>query len=224
LEWRIDHGPVYSVLKVRLEPGESVWAEPGAMMLIRGSVDVETSSGGIFSGLKRALLGGESFFLNRYTASGARPAEVWLVPGVPGDIYGVELRSDRWLVQDTSYLAHAGNIEIDTKYQGFRGLLAEGELFWLKAEGRGVLWVSSYGAIEEVEVPPGETLIVDNYHLVAMPYDTDYTISKVGGLKTFLFGGEGFVVEIRGPARVLVQTRILPPFAELLARFLPRRD
>lgn len=222
MKWRVDDGPVYSVLKVWLEPGEEVWAEPGALMLMRGSVEVETTSGGILRGLKRALLGGESFFMNRYVARG--PAEVWFVPPVPGDIRGVELRGEAWVVQDASYLAHSGGLEVDTRFRGFRGLLAEGELFWLEVRGSGTLWVSSYGAIEEVEVPPGETLVVDNFHLVAMPSDTDYSIRKFGGLKSFLFGGEGLLVEVRGPARVLVQTRILPPFAQLLARFLPRRD
>ena len=222
MEWRVDYGPVYSVLKVRLGPGEEVWAEPGALMLLRGSVDVETTSGGFLRGLKRALLGGESFFLNRYVARGE--AEVWFVPPVPGDIRGVELGGEEWVVQDTSYLAHAGDLVVDARFRGLRGLLAEGELFWLSVRGRGVLWVTSYGALEEVEVPAGETLVIDNYHLVAMPASTEFDVRRFGGLKSFLFGGEGLVLEVRGPARLLVQTRILPPFAHLLARFLPRRD
>lgn len=222
MEWRVDYGPVYSVLKVRLGPGEEVWAEPGALMLLRGSVDVETTSGGFLRGLKRALLGGESFFLNRYVARGE--AEVWFVPPVPGDIRGVELGGEEWVVQDTSYLAHAGDLVVDARFRGLRGLLAEGELFWLSVRGRGVLWVTSYGALEEVEVPAGETLVIDNYHLVAMPASTEFDVRRFGGLKSFLFGGEGLVLEVRGPARLLVQTRILPPFAHLLARFMPRRD
>lgn len=222
MRWRVDYGPVYSVLKVWLGPGEEVWAEPGALMLLRGSVDVETTSGGVLRGLRRALLGGESFFLNRYVARG--DAEVWFVPPVPGDIRGVELRGEEWVVQDTSYLAHAGDVEVGARFRGLRGLFAEGELFWLSVRGSGTLWVTSYGAIDEVEVPAGETLVVDNYHLVAMPASTEYSVRRFGGLKSFLFGGEGFVVEVRGPARLLVQTRILPPFAHLLARFMPRRD
>jgi len=223
LRWVKAHGPAYTVLKVYLEPGESVYAEPGAMLLVRGDVEVETSSGGILSGLKRALLGGESFWINRFTA-GPGGGEVWLAPGVPGDVEAVELSGEAWVVQDTGYLAHYGEVEVSASWRGLRGLLAEGELFWLKVEGRGVVWVSGYGGLETVEVPAGESLVVDNMHLVAMPADVDYSIRKFGGLKSFIFGGEGLVVEIRGPARVVVQTRVLPPLARLLARFLPRRD
>jgi uncharacterized protein (TIGR00266 family) len=221
LEWRVEKGPAYSVLKVRLSPGEAVTAEPGAMMLMKGAIRMETKSGGIMKGLLRKLAGGESFFMNTYRAEG--PGEVWFVPPVPGDIAAIELRGDEWVIQDTSYLAHHGDIDVSVKWRGLKGFFTEGELVWLSARGVGTVWVNAYGAIEKVEVPPGETLIVDNMHFVAMPANTNYRITKAGGLKTFIFGGEGLVVEVRGPATLYVQTRILPPFAQLLARFMPRR-
>lgn len=221
MQWRVDAGPAYSVLIVNLEPGERVSAEPGAMMLVRGDVKVETKSGGILKGLLRAVAGGESFFLNHYHAQ--TRSELWFVPGVPGDISSIELKGDSWVIQDTSYLAHYGDINVSVAWRGLKGFFTEGELVWLKAEGTGTVWINSYGAIKTVEVPAGERVIIDNMHFVAMPSRTKYRIRKFGGLKTFFFGGEGLVVEVEGPARVLVQTRILPPFASLLARFLPKR-
>ena len=220
MRYEVSGGPAYSVLKVYLEPGEEVWAEPGAMLLARGEVEVSTESGGIASGLMRRLFGGESFFLNRYRAVGS--AELWFAPSLPGDISALEVNGT-WYVQDTSYLAHYGDVRVTAGFRGLKGLIAEGELFWLKVEGRGLVWVNSYGAMEVVEVPAGERLVVDNYHLVAMPADAEFTIRKFGRLKTFLFGGEGFVVEVRGPARIYVQTRILPPFAHILSRYLSKR-
>jgi uncharacterized protein (TIGR00266 family) len=220
VEWKVDHGPAYSVLKVWLDPGEEVWAEPGAFLLGRGRFSVETKTGGILRGLLRAVAGGESFFLNRYRAEGS--AELWFAPGSPGDIAGISLDGE-WLIQDTSYLAHYGDIDVSVAWRGLRGLIAEGELVWLKASGRGTVWVSSYGAIERIEVPPGEVVTIDNFHFVAMPADVDYEIGKIGGLKTFVFGGEGLVVRVRGPAQIYVQTRILPPFASLIAKYIPRR-
>ncbi|ABM80446.1 TIGR00266 family protein [Hyperthermus butylicus] len=219
MKWRIDYRPAYAVLKVELEPGEEVWSEPGALMLLRGDVEVRTQSGGITSGLLRKLAGSESFFLNRYRARSR--AEVWFAPSLPGDIDTIEVNGE-WVIQDASYLAHYGDLKVTASFRGLRGLIAEGELFWLKVEGHGIVWVNSYGGIERVEVGPGERLVIDNYHFVAMPADTRYTVRKFGGLKTFLFGGEGFVIEVTGPATVYVQTRILPPFARLLARFLPK--
>jgi uncharacterized protein (TIGR00266 family) len=218
LRYEVSGKPAYSILKVSLEPGEEVWSEPGAMVLLRGDIEVKTESGGFGAGLVRRLLGGESFFLNRYRA-GAGGGEVWFAPGIPGDIETISVDGE-WIVQDTSYLAHYGDIGVTAKFTGLRGLIAEGDIFWLKVEGRGLVWVNSYGSIERVEVPPGERLIIDNYHLVAMPADARFTIRKFGGLKTFLFGGEGFVVEVEGPTTVYLQTRILPPLAALISRYI----
>ncbi|WP_048191607.1 TIGR00266 family protein [Pyrolobus fumarii] len=224
MQYRIEHGPAYAVLKVRLEAGESIWAEPGAMMLLRGPVRVETRAyGGVLTALKRALFGGESFFLNRYVAEG--PAEVWLVPGTPGDIATIDMQGGgSWIVQDTSYLAHSGDINVDVAWRGLRGLIAEGEIVWLKLEGRGLAWISSYGAIDKIDVPPGEKVVIDNFHFVAMSADAKWSVRKFGDLKSFIFGGEGFVIEIEGPATVYVQSRMLPLFARLLQKFLPRQS
>lgn len=125
-------------------------------------------------------------------------------------------------MQDTSYLAHVGDLRVTARWKGLRGLLAEGEAFWTYVRGRGRVWLASYGAIEEHRLAPGETMVVDNGHIVAVDEGVGMRIRKFGGLKSFLFGGEGIVVELRGPGRVLVQTRNLPLLARLLARYLPR--
>ncbi len=220
MKWVVDYRPSYSILKVFLEPGESVTAQSGAMLLIKGDVDARTRTGGVLRALLRASFGSEKLFLNTYVARSS--AEIWFAPDVPGDIAYIELDNEPWVLQDSSYLAHHGDVKIGVAWRGFRGALAQGEFVWLKAEGRGGLWVNSFGAIEVVELKAGERIIVDNLHFVAMPASTRYRIRKFGGLKTFIFGGEGIVVEIEGPTKVYVQTRILPPFAYQLRRYAPR--
>jgi len=216
MEYRVEHGPAYSLLKVRLSPGEAITAEPGAYVLHRGEVDVRTSSGGVFKGLTRALLGGESFFLNTIVARSE--AEVWLAPSLPGDIKAVEVNGTLY-VQDASYLAHVGDIEVGIGWRGLKGLLAGGELVWLKLTGRGVAFLSAYGAIDEVRLGPGERATVDNMHFVALE-DAKWSVKKLGGWKTFLFGGESIVVEVEGPGRVWVQTRNLPILAQIIAKLI----
>lgn len=57
----------YALLRVFLSGGESVVAEPGAMVYMRGPIEVQTSvMGGVWKALKRAVLGGENFFMNTY--------------------------------------------------------------------------------------------------------------------------------------------------------------
>ena len=220
MEWRTEQGPAYALLKVWLEPGESVVAEPGAMVLYKGDVEIRTSSGGVLQGLLRAVAGGEYFFLNTYVARSR--AELWFAPGVPGDISYIPLEGDSWVIQDTSYLAHHGDVRVSVAWRGLRGVLAEGELVWLRASGRGGVWVNSYGGLEKVELEPGERAVVDNFHFVAMPASVRWRVRKFGGWKSFLLGGEGLVFEVEGPATVLLQTRVLPPLARELRKYLKK--
>lgn len=218
MEWKVEHRPAYSLLKVKLNPGESVTSEAGAMVMYKGGVEIKTGTGGLLKGLLRTVAGTESLFLNTYIAH--TQAEIWFAPSLPGDIMYIPLKGESWIIQDSSYLAHHGEVDISVAWRGLRGILAEGELFWLKVSGYGGVWVNSYGAMDTIQLGPGETATIDNFHFVAMPESTRWQVKKFGGWKSFLLGGEGLVFEAEGPTTILVQTRILPPFASLLKKFI----
>ncbi len=203
MKFEILSRPAYSILKVQLDPGEAIEAEPGAMVAIEGSVEVKTQ----YRGILRAIVGQESVFANTYIA-GPEGATIWLAPAVPGDIAYIELRGDRGvIISDKCYLAHHGDLQFSVVWKGFKGLFSSGGLAWLRVTGTGGIWVSAYGSIIELHASPDKELIVDNMHLVAMDDTVDFEIKKFGGLKTMLFGGEGFVFKIRGQGRVLIQSR-----------------
>ena len=95
------YGPSYSLARVQLDAGEEINAEAGAMVSMSSGVDMQTGvRGGLLSGLKRSLLGGESFFINTFTANTG--GEVTFAPPLPGDIMHVELTGSALLVQSTS--------------------------------------------------------------------------------------------------------------------------
>jgi len=221
LKWEVSKGPSYSVLKVYLDPGESVTSEPGAMVLMKGPIEIKTHTGGLGAALKRAVFGGESLFINTYIAKGS--SELWFSPALPGDIAYIEVRDRPLFIQDLSYLAHHGDLELTIGWRGFKGIFTSGGVVWLKAEGTGGVWVNAFGGIEEVDLGVGESIIVDNYHFVAMEEGMEWKLRKFGGIKSTILGGEGIVIEVKGPGKLLVQTRSLPPFIQLLSKFLPRR-
>ncbi|MGQ4892780.1 MAG: TIGR00266 family protein [Candidatus Njordarchaeia archaeon] len=222
LEWETEFSPSYTILKVKINPGEELTAEPGAMVLTRGSVKVKTGmKGGLLKGLGRKLLGGESVFMNTYIAE-HDSGEIWLAPSLPGDIKYIKLENSEFHVQDMAYLAHHGDIEVGIKFKGFKGLLGGGEVFWLKLSGTGGVWISSYGGLSEINLDPGEKIVVDNFHALAIESTVNWSVKKFGGMKTFLLGGEGLVVEAKGPGRVYVQTRIIPELVRVIQKFLPK--
>ena len=220
----VEFNPSYAMLTVDLDPGEAIKAEPGAMVLQQGvQMDTGGGGGGLFGGFKR-IIGGESFFVNTFTAE-ALGGTVSLAPNAPGDIDSFELEPGRNLfIQSGSFLACTGNVQTDAKFQGFRGMFSGESLFFIRAyatEGAGTVFYNSYGAIKEVEIQPGKELVVDTGHLVAFTEDVDYSIGKVGGIRSLITGGEGLVMKFTGNGHVWVQTRNLASLADKLVPFLP---
>jgi uncharacterized protein (TIGR00266 family) len=217
----IDYSPAYAMARVHLDQGESAKGEAGAMMAMTPSVDIATSTqGGIMKGLKRSVLGGESFFMNTFTASGP-DAEVVFAPALPGDIVHWTLASQTVYLQSGSYLASSMGIEIDSKWGGAKTFFSKEGLFMLKCTGSGDLLVSSYGAIVTVDLAPGQTYVVDTGHMVGWEEGVTYEVKKVGNWKSTMLGGEGLVVRLTGPGRVYVQSRSPENFIAWLTPKLP---
>ena len=78
--------------------------------------------------------------------------------------------------------------------------------------------------MEEIQVTPDQELIVDTGHLVAFGEGIDYSINKVGGLRSLIAGGEGLVMKFQGQGSVWVQTRNMQSLADNLMPFLPRTN
>jgi uncharacterized protein (TIGR00266 family) len=211
--------PAFAVARVTLGDGETVRAEAGAMVSMSANVGIETSAtGGFMKSLKRSVLGGESFFLNTFRASGGE-GEVLFAPPLAGDIVMLDIPTQGLMVQSGSFLVGDMGIDVDTKWGGAKSFFASEGLILLRLSGQGQALVSSYGAIHEMTLAAGERYTVDTGHLVAFDQTMQFNVRRVGGLKSTLFSGEGLVVDIQGPGKLLMQTR--SP-GDLLAWIIPQ--
>jgi len=216
MEFQILKNPM-SILEVNLKKDESITAEAGALVFMQGDIQIDTKTrSGIFKTLKVSLLGNESFFVNKFTAK--HDGCVLGLTGPPvGDIIDIPISNDAgFIVQSGSYIASTPGVDIDTKWQGFTKGIFGSELFMLKATGNGTVFCNAYGGIIKKQILPGETFILDNYHLVALSIDSNYEVTKFGGLKNTILGGEGLVTKISGPATVYLQTKNLKELIDLL--------
>jgi len=177
--------------------------------------------GGLLKSLARSVLGGESFFMNTYQA-GSQGGRMQLAPTMPGDVFTLELNGDAYLVQSGSFLASSEGVETDTKWSGARTFFGGEGLIMLRCSGSGTLVLSSYGAIHEMNLAAGETFTVDTGHLVAFTEKIGFRVRAIGGLKSTIFGGEGLVVDLSGPGKVLLQTRSVGAFLDWLLPRLPK--
>ncbi len=224
MEVNILYRPSYSLGVIRLGPNEEIRVEGGAMVSMSQGVSVETkAAGGILKSLARSVLAGESFFQNTFRAP-ASGGEVTVAPALPGDLFVLELRNESLLVQSGSYVASEAGVNLDTKWGGAKTFFASEGLIMLRASGTGKLLLSSFGAIHEVNLGPGQTYTVDTGHLVAFTEGIGFKVRRVGGLKSTIFSGEGLVVDLTGPGRVLLQTRSTDAFLSWLIPKLPKRS
>lgn len=208
----------FPIVRCDLTKGESIKAESDAMVTMSANLDVEGSAGdgGIIGGLARKFLTGESFFFQRITASRGS-GSVLLAPPEPGGIADIILDGSHGLrVKKNGFLAAEETVEIDTATQNLsKGLFSGAGFFVLNIHGKGVVFLSCFGAIHQLEIAEGEEVIIDNGHIVAWPDFMDYRIEKAShGLFSSMASGEGLVCRFKGPGIVLIQTRNSASFLE----------
>ncbi len=219
--------PAYTLTICHLEPGDQVMAESGAMVTQDAHIQMETSAsqgkgvGGFLKGLGRKLILGESFFRNTFTCQGA-PGEVTFAPSLPGDSVVYELAGKDLVMQQSSYMASATTVEIETKWGGFKGFFGEGKMFWIRAFGQGPVALNAFGAIKEIEVDG--SYIIDTGHIVAFESTLDFKVKRVGSWFSTFFSSEGLVCRFTGKGKLFIQTRNPAEFGPLVGAMLPPRN
>lgn len=180
-------------------------SKSGAMVHMAGTIQLQ---GKVKFSMKKFFTGGE---MSESTYNGQ--GRVALAPNLFGDIITLHVDGrQQWTIGKDAFLACTSEVTKDTKAQGIGKAMFSGEdLFIYRVGGQGIMWLTSFGAVDRLDLQPGETHIVDNGHLVA--WSCDYKIEKAGGgamasMKT----GEGLVCRFTGPGTVYVQTRNMDEF------------
>lgn len=219
------HQPDSAIAKVHMNAQEELVAEAGAMVAMSGHIVPNTTlrkgkGGGIMGGLKR-MLAGESLFLSTFRTSD-RPGEIYLAPKLMGDILLYQLQGKDLVVQSTGYLASTPGVDIDLGFQGFKSVFSGESIFWLTVSGQGVVLLSSFGGIYEIDVD-GEH-IVDTGHIVAFEQSLNFSITKAGSSWVGAFlGGEGLICKFQGRGKVFCQTHHPRAFGQKIGSMLPPR-
>lgn len=218
LKFEVKYKPSYAMLVTTLDQGEGITAESGAMTYMTPNIEVHTRKRekSLLGSLGLSLIGGQSFWVNDYTAINGQ-GEAAFVAAPVGDIKELDIApGSGYVIQKSAYIASTSDIDLDIKWEGFtKGLFGQG-LFMLKATGSGQMFINTFGAIDTHTLKPGETLVVDNFHLVGFSETCSYRVTRFGGLKETLLSGEGLVTQITGPGDVHIQTKNLREFTEWL--------
>lgn len=217
----IEHAPVYASLRVNMDQGERFRAEPGAMLSMTPSIELESAMAGkgLFGSLKAAV-GGESIFASIYTAVHG-PGELYLAPSNPGDIARIDLQNQTVLAFGGAYMAGDASLTIGAR-GSLKSMFAGSDLFLTVISGTGPVFLGSFGAFYSRTLGVGEPYVVDTGHIVAFTDGMHYSIKTASrGLLSSLATGEGLTCLFTGPGTIWMQTRNVRAFASSIAPFLP---
>jgi uncharacterized protein (TIGR00266 family) len=224
MEFTMIDQPDFTAVRARLAQGESLMTEAGAMLGMGTGLEMQTSmKGGLLAAAKRKMLGGESMFVNTYTATQAG-AQLDFAPAMPGDVRHRLMRGESLFLQSGGFLAAAPTVSYTTQWGGAKTFFGGAGLFLLKVSGTGDLFFSSYGAIREVQVRG--SYVVDTGHIVGFEETLQFEVRSSGGLKSLFLSGEGLICNFTGHGKLWVQTRSAQGLATFLHPFrrVQRRD
>jgi uncharacterized protein (TIGR00266 family) len=222
-------------VEIELDPGESAISEAGAMMYKHPKIVMDTvfgdgsgskeDTGGFLDklvGAGKRLVTGESLFTTVFTHTGSDKATVAFGAPYPGRIIPVDLAQmgGTLICQKDCFLCAAKGVSVGIYFQKkiLTGLFGGEGFIMQKLEGDGMTFIHAGGMLKEIELQSGEELHLDTGCLVAMQPHVHFDIEQAGGIKTGLFGGEGFFfAKLRGPGKVWIQSL---PFSRLAGRML----
>ena len=226
MEYEIKGG-AFPMVVCKLQKGERMKDESGAMAFMSSGIKMDTNTGGgLLKGLGRALAG-DSLFINTFEAQKDNE-EIGFSSYYPGRIIPIRLDGTNPIIgQKSSFLAAEDSVNIDMYFRKKLGAgIFGGEGFILqKFSGNGMVFLEIDGEVIERYLEPGETLFIDQGHVAAMDETVDFDIERIKGAKNMVFGGEGlFLATLRGPGRVWVQTMPIPKLAQALIPYIPKRE
>lgn len=243
-------GNALQTLTCQLDPGQTIYGEPGKFLWKTQNVTLETRlsapaggtgqaappQGGRGGGLLakamdvgKRVLAGEHLAFEYFTSTGGSGL-VGFAGAVPGELRVLELDgSGGWLTERGAFVAAEAGVTFDIAFTGLRAGLRGGEGFVLERfSGSGSLVIAAAGNFIELDPADyGGVLQVHTGCIVAFQDSLRYDIQRLGGgigqmvMNSAL--GEGSVVaSISGTGKVLIQTVTLHALAETLARHNPR--
>lgn len=202
--------PEFSIVSVELNGEDSVIAPAGMMSWMDSDIQINTGClGGPLAGCLRSC-SGTPCCLNKFSGSG----RVTFGQRDPGNSLAFAVDSQTsWILTQGAFIAGSPELLVSGAFPGIAACLCSGELgsgFLLtkiSSQVPAMFFAGGHGDIIRHEVREGETIFVDNGLFFAASSKTNIGITILGDIKTFCFGGEGFVMKFVGPCVVYTQTR-----------------
>ena len=197
--------------RINLRKNQTIILNHGALSYLDSHIDTKTQSqGGIFSGLLRSMLTTQSMFMTHFTGTQANNNLV-CASFLPGGMVPVLLKpGDKMVVSGHALLAFTPNLKLNT-VTNFRGLIVQENIFMTEIENKdmnkGLVLLSAYGGFHKLEIPAGKSKKIGHGLFLATNDLNNYSMSRLGSIKTTLLGTTSIMMNFKGPCTVYCHTR-----------------
>ena len=226
------HNRPLPVLICKLNQGESVECQKGAMSWMTPSIQMQTGLGsgggggvlGALGKMAKSAVTGESIFRNTYTAM-AGPGEIAFASSFPGDIISFDVGQTQLIAQKSAYFASTPGVNMELAFTGgkrFGGIFGGEGLLMQKFTGEGTVFLEIDGCVYNYVLGPGESMLVDTGYLAAMDATCTMDVETIKGIGNIIAGGEGlFNTRVTGPGKIWLQTMPTIALANSIRPYIP---
>lgn len=201
-------GYEFKTLDVTLSPGESFYAERGSIVFVDEELkrDAEWNGGGtgngignLIGGVLRSALSGESVLIIRFHNPTSSEKKM-VLSGSMCSLLPIRLQSENLICQRGHYVASTNKVSLNINLN-IQGLLGGIGLFQ-KVEGNATVFLDSLGSPVEKSLSNGETIEVDENHIIAL-HGFQAQHIQAGWSFGNVLRGEGLsLMKLTGPGKV----------------------
>lgn len=216
-KYKIEHGPAFASVVMKLEPDQSIYSNDNRMSYMDPNIRVhKRSSGGIFAGIVRGLFTSESFLQSEFVGSHDSNNELVLANNLPGDIKDLTvLPGERFLISTHCLIAFTPNVKLNTTVKWGNILMGDAPFLTTitnNTDKPGMVWLAGYGGIKTLRLAENEQIIIAKGLVVASELYNDFSVS----MKEFT----SLSMRFRGPCVIYVQGRNIHSFIDFMAQHI----
>lgn len=210
-------GYEYKTLEVQLNPGETFYAGRGSIVYVEEGLQrgVEFNGGGpggglgnILGGVIRTALSGESVLIIKFTNTSNVP-KVMVLSGSCCALVPVKLEGENLICRRGHYVASTKKVDLNLNLN-IQGIIGGIGLFQ-KICGTATVFLDSLGSPIEKILARGETVEIDENHIVALQ-GFDSSQIQAGWSVGNVLRGEGLsMMKIFGPGKVYLSPLAIFP-------------
>lgn len=202
-------GYEYKTLEVTLSPGESFYAERGSIVYVDEALqrdaewnggDSANGLGNLIRGVLRSALSGESVLIIHFY-NPTNTDKKMVLSGRTCSLVPIRLQGEYMICRRGHYVASTNKVKLNLNLN-WEGLLGGVGLFQ-KVDGSATVFLDSLGSPIEKVLANGETIEVDENHIVALQGFQTSSQIQAGWSFGNVLKGEGLsLMKLIGPGKV----------------------